>query len=71
VDKLGLKVSLDTCSLSECRKKAKRPANCILENRVLKKQGIHLMREWREDLDLFLDQHGDDLIKQAKTAASK
>jgi hypothetical protein len=29
------------------------------------------MREWREDLDLFLDQFGENLIKQAKTAASK
>lgn len=71
VDKLNLKVSVDPCSLSECRRKAKRPANCILENRVLKKFGINLMREWKEDLDLFLDQFGDDLIKQAKAHASK
>jgi dTDP-4-dehydrorhamnose reductase len=66
-----VKVSLDSCSLSECRRKAKRPANCILENRILKKQGINLMREWREDLDLFLDQFGEDLIKQAKAGGSK
>jgi len=71
VDKLNLKVSVDPCSLSECRRKAKRPANCILENRVLKKFGINLMREWKDDLDLFLDQFGDDLIKQAKAHASK
>jgi dTDP-4-dehydrorhamnose reductase len=71
VDKLNLKVSLDACSLSECRKKARRPANCILENRVLKKQGFNLMAEWRDDLDLFLDQFGEDLIKQAKTGGSR
>jgi len=71
VKKLGLRVSLDPCSLSECRRKAKRPANCILENRVLKKHGINLMSEWKEDLNLFLDQHGDDLIKKAKADGSK
>jgi len=71
VKKLGLKVSLDPCSRSECRRKAKRPANCILENRVLKKHGINLMPSWKEDLDLFLDQFGDDLIKQAKAGGSK
>ena len=44
VEKLNLKVSLDPCSLSECRRKAKKPANCILENRILKKYGINLLR---------------------------
>lgn len=71
VKKLGLKVSLEPCSLSECRRKAKRPVNGILENRVLKKQGINLMSAWKEDLDLFLDKFGDDLIKQAKAGTSK
>ena len=71
VDKLNLKVSLDPCSLSACRKKAKRPGNCILENRVLKKQGFNLMAEWKEDLDSFLDRFGEDLIKQAKAGRSK
>ena len=71
VEKLNLKVSLDPCSLSECRRKAKRPANCILENRILKKYGINLFADWREDLALFLDQFGEDLIKQAKAGGSK
>jgi dTDP-4-dehydrorhamnose reductase len=71
VDKLNLKVSLDPCSLSECRKNAKRPGNCILENRVLKKQGFNLMAEWKEDLDSFLDRFGEDLIKEAKAGRSE
>jgi dTDP-4-dehydrorhamnose reductase len=71
VKKLGLKVSLDPCALSECRRKAKRPANCILENRLLKKHGINLMPSWKEDLDLYLDRFGDDLIKQAKADGPK
>jgi dTDP-4-dehydrorhamnose reductase len=71
VDKLNLKVSLDPCSLSECRRKARRPANCIMENRLLKKHGFNLMGEWKEDLDLFLDRFGEDLIKRAKASASR
>jgi len=71
LDKLNLKASLEPCSLAECRRKAKRPANCILENRILKKYGINLLPDWKEDLDLFLDQFGEDLIKQAKASGSK
>jgi dTDP-4-dehydrorhamnose reductase len=71
IRKLNLKASLEPCSLAECRRKAKRPANCILENRILKKHGINLLPEWKEDLDLFLDQFGEDLIKQAKASGSK
>jgi dTDP-4-dehydrorhamnose reductase len=71
LDKLNLKASLEPCSLAECRRKAKRPANCILENRILKKYGINLLPDWKEDLDLFLDQFGEDLIKQAKASRSK
>jgi dTDP-4-dehydrorhamnose reductase len=71
IDKLNLKASLEPCSLAECRRKAKRPANCILENRILKRHGINLLPEWKEDLDLFLDQFGEDLIKQAKASGSK
>ena len=71
LDKLNLKASLEPCSLAECRKKAKRPSNCILENRILKKYEINLLPDWKEDLDLFLDQFGEDLIKQAKAGGSK
>jgi len=37
----------------------------------LKKQGINLMEGWKEDLDLFLERFGDDLIKQAKAGGTK
>ena len=45
---------------------AKRPANCILENRLLKKQGLNIMADWKKDLDTFLERFGEKLIKQAK-----
>lgn len=71
LDRLNLKASLEPCTMADCRRKAKRPANCILENRVLKKQEINVMADWQEDLGLFLDQHGENLIKQAKAGGSK
>ena len=71
LDKLNLKASVAPCLMAECRRKAKRPANSILENRLLKKYGINVMPDWKEDLGLFLDQFGEDLIKQAKASGSK
>lgn len=64
--KLRLKLTLEPCSMNDFALAAKRPTNCILENRLLKKQGIHIMREWQEDLDEFLRQFGKELVKKAK-----
>jgi len=66
VDKLNLKSTLEACRLRDLHKKAKRPANCILENRELKKNGLNMMKPWQDDLSLFLDRYGEELIKQAK-----
>lgn len=66
LDNLNIKTNLEACSLSEYNRKAKRPANCILENKMLKKQGINLMLHWKEDLELFLAEHGNALINRLK-----
>lgn len=65
--KLNVKASLEACSTDEYPQKAKRPQNCILENRSLKKQGFSVMADWKEDVDTFLAQYGEELIKLAKT----
>ncbi|MDY7034726.1 MAG: dTDP-4-dehydrorhamnose reductase [Thermodesulfobacteriota bacterium] len=64
--KLKIKVSIKPCSLEDYPQPAKRPINCILENRLLKKQGINIMNDWKEDVDMFLDQYGKELVKRAK-----
>jgi len=64
--KLKVKVSLEPASLSDYQQRAKRPKNCILENRLLKKQGNNIMRPWDEDVDAFLDQYGQSLVKKAR-----
>jgi dTDP-4-dehydrorhamnose reductase len=67
LNRLKIKGSLEPCRLKDCVTPAKRPANCILENRLLKKQGLNRMPQWEEDLDTFLEKFGDDLIKEAKS----
>ena len=64
--KLKIKAKIEPCSLKDYPQAAKRPGNCILENRLLKKQGIHIMPDWKEDASLFLDQFGKDMVKRAK-----
>ena len=68
--RLKLKVTVKPSNLNDYEQPAKRPANCILENRVLKKWGIDLMPDWKSDLKEFLDKHGKDLVKQARSKKS-
>lgn len=71
IDKLNLNVKLKPCKLSEYPQKAKRPLNCILENRLLKQQDLNIMPNWKEDLELFLEKYGDLLIKEAREKKKK
>jgi dTDP-4-dehydrorhamnose reductase len=64
--KLKLKATLEACSLNDYSQAAARPSNCILENRLLKKQGISIMSDWKKDVGAFLDRFGEKLIKKAK-----
>jgi dTDP-4-dehydrorhamnose reductase len=66
--KLKIKKPLQACHLKDFVQPAKRPRNCILENRLLKKQGINIMLPWEEDLDAFLDTFGEELVKEAKAS---
>jgi len=67
--KLKLKISLQPCTMEELGQSAKRPKNCILENRLLKKQGLNVMVDWQKDLDTFLGQFGDGLVKKARAGS--
>ena len=64
--KLKIKVTPKPCSLDDFPQVAKRPANCILENRLLKKQGINIMHDWKQDVDIYLDRFRAELIRRAK-----
>jgi dTDP-4-dehydrorhamnose reductase len=66
LNKLKIKVKYEACSLKDFPKKAKRPVNCILENRLMKKMGLNIMPEWKKDIDIFLEQYGKELVKRIK-----
>ena len=70
IEKLNLRVSLQPCLTSDLPQKARRPLNSILENRHLKKQGLNIMPDWREDLSTFLEQFGEQLVREAKAGKS-
>jgi len=71
LEKLNLRANLDPVRTPEKGKRPRHPLNGILENRLLKKQGHHLMQEWQKDLSLFLDQSGADLVKEARKISKK
>ena len=64
--KLKIKVPLEPVSIADYPQVAKRPINCILENRLLKKQGLNLMQDWEKDVKDYLNEFGSELVKLAK-----
>jgi dTDP-4-dehydrorhamnose reductase len=64
--RLKIKATIKPVGMGKYHQAAKRPVNCILENRLLKKLGLNVMKDWREDLGIYLDQYGKDLIKRLK-----
>ena len=70
--RLKIKSTVKPCRMNEYpAQAAKRPVNCILENRLLKKMGLNIMPDWKEDLDTYLEQYGKDLVKRARAKKSK
>jgi dTDP-4-dehydrorhamnose reductase len=67
--KLKLKKKVEACGFDELKRAADRPMNCILENRMLKQQGINIMPDWKEALTAFLSQFGKKIVAEAKAAA--
>jgi len=66
LERLKIKRTVVPLSLKEITEGARRPSNCILENRLLKKLNIALMPEWEKDLDTYLEAYGKEYVKQAK-----
>jgi dTDP-4-dehydrorhamnose reductase len=69
--KMGFSIPITPCTTAEYPTPAHRPQNSILENHRLKAQGINLMRPWQSDLDEFIANHREFLIREAKNKLSR
>ena len=68
LDAMKVDYRMRPCPTAEYPTPAKRPANSILENKVLKENGICVFTDWREDIDTFVNMHRDALLEEAKQA---
>jgi dTDP-4-dehydrorhamnose reductase len=57
----GLEVKVRPCETKEFPRPAPRPANSVLENRMLKLEGLDLMPPWQEAYHRFWDLYGEQL----------
>jgi dTDP-4-dehydrorhamnose reductase len=69
--KLKIRATIKPISMDKYPQAAKRPANCILENRLLKKLGLNVMKDWQQDLDSYLEQYGNDIKKEIRRKKSR
>ena len=61
IGKAGLNVPVAPCTTEEYPRPAHRPANSVLENRLLQLQGLDLMPSWQEAYRRFWDLYGEQL----------
>lgn len=64
LERMGVPHRIDPCTTADYPTPARRPANSILENRRLIEGGLNVMRDWREDLDEFVDRNRQQLMAE-------
>ena len=62
LQKMGVPRPLIPCTSEEYPTPAPRPQNSILENRLLKQEGMNVMTNWKSDLDQFVSMFKEPLI---------
>ncbi len=62
---MGLMHAITPCTTAEYPTPAPRPKNSILDNKRLKATGLNCMRNWQDDLDLFVECHRQELMEES------
>lgn len=68
LDTMGVSYTMRPCTTAEYPTPARRPANSILENKVLKEKGICVFPDWREDINRFVEKHRLELLAEAQAS---
>lgn len=66
LEKMAVPHKINPCSTDQYPTPATRPANSILENRHLKNAGLCIMEHWQNDLLMFIEKHGNDLLNECR-----
>ena len=64
LERLNIDCNITPCMTDEYPTPAARPKCSILENRRLKTDGLNRMKHWQKDLDEYIHQYGDLLIRE-------
>jgi len=62
--KLNIPATIAPCTTADYPLPAPRPACAILENRRLSEIHLNIMKPWQEDIDLFVEQFGPQLMAE-------
>jgi len=66
LDAMEVPYKMAPCTTAEYPTPAHRPANSILENKVLNDAGVSTFRSWQEDIDRFVAENKNQLLAEAK-----
>ncbi|MEE4242154.1 MAG: dTDP-4-dehydrorhamnose reductase [Desulfopila sp.] len=64
LEKMAVSHNLVPCSTADYPTPAPRPKNSILANTVLDTKGISVFKNWQDDLSIFVETHGEALLKE-------
>ena len=67
ISAMKLDCEVRPCTTADYPTSTVRPANSILENAALKKAGLNVMRDWREDLREYAARYREPLLREVKT----
>jgi dTDP-4-dehydrorhamnose reductase len=65
LDSIGVPYTMRPCTTEEYPTPAHRPANSILENKVLKEAGLSTFKTWQEDIDKYIAENWEQLLAEA------